>query len=96
MALLVSQGHRVLIIDASNGEPTPFGDVATRALEAAQAATILGVVGAGGIGFFLMDRMMISAWREVALIVIMVLITVACIDALSRMLRARLIGSSKG
>lgn len=43
MALLVSQGHRVIIIDASNGEPTPFGDVATRAHEAAQAATILGV-----------------------------------------------------
>jgi phosphonate transport system permease protein len=61
-----------------------------------RSATILGVVGAGGIGFFLMDRMMINAWREVALIVIMVLITVACIDALSRLLRARLIGSSKG
>ena len=61
-----------------------------------RSATILGVVGAGGIGFFLMDRMMINAWREVALIVIMVLITVACIDALSRMLRARLIGSSRG
>lgn len=61
-----------------------------------RSATILGVVGAGGIGFFLMDRMMINAWREVALIVIMVLITVACIDALSRMLRARLIGTSKG
>ena len=60
-----------------------------------RSATVLGVVGAGGIGFFLMDRMMISAWREVAMIVIMVLITVACIDALSRMLRARLIGSSK-
>ena len=43
IALLVSQGHRVIIIDASNGEPTPFGDVATRAHEAAQAATILGV-----------------------------------------------------
>ena len=43
MALLVSQGHHVIIIDASNGEPTPFGDVATRANEAAQAATILGV-----------------------------------------------------
>ena len=43
MALLVSQGHRVIIIDASNGEPTPFGNVATRAHEAAQAATILGV-----------------------------------------------------
>jgi len=57
-----------------------------------RSATILGVVGAGGIGFFLMDRMMINAWREVALIVIMVLITVACIDALSRILRRRLIG----
>ncbi|MEI6272270.1 MAG: PIG-L family deacetylase, partial [Phycisphaerae bacterium] len=43
MALLASQGHRVLIIDATNGEPTPFGDVATRAQEAAEAATILGV-----------------------------------------------------
>ena len=61
-----------------------------------RSATILGVVGAGGIGFFLMDRMMISAWREVAMIVIMVLVTVAGIDALSRMLRARLIGPSKG
>ena len=61
-----------------------------------RSATILGVVGAGGIGFFLMDRMMISAWREVALIVIMVLVTVACIDALSRLLRARLIGPAKG
>jgi phosphonate transport system permease protein len=61
-----------------------------------RSATILGVVGAGGIGFFLMDRMMISAWREAAMIVIMVLVTVAGIDALSRMLRARLIGPSKG
>jgi phosphonate transport system permease protein len=59
-----------------------------------RSATILGVVGAGGIGFFLMDRMMINAWREVALIVIMVLVTVACIDALSRMLRGRLIGAT--
>jgi hypothetical protein len=57
-----------------------------------RSATILGVVGAGGIGFFLMDRLMISAWREVSLIVIMVLVTVACIDALSRVLRGRLIG----
>jgi len=37
---------------------------------------------------------MINAWREVALIVIMVLVTVACIDALSRMLRGRLIGAT--
>jgi bacillithiol biosynthesis deacetylase BshB1 len=43
MALLASQGHRVLIIDATDGEPTPFGDPATRAAEAAEAARILGV-----------------------------------------------------
>jgi phosphonate transport system permease protein len=57
-----------------------------------RSATILGVVGAGGIGFFLMDRMMISAWQEVALIIILILVTVAAIDALSRALRVRLIG----
>ena len=59
-----------------------------------RSATILGVVGAGGIGFFLMDRMMISAWREVALIILLVLATVAVIDTLSRWLRNRLIGQT--
>lgn len=59
-----------------------------------RSATILGVVGAGGIGFFLMDRMMISAWREVAYIILMVLVTVAIIDSISRLLRHRLIGQS--
>ena len=59
-----------------------------------RSATILGVVGAGGIGFYLMDRMMISAWREVAFIVIMILFTVAIIDTLSRALRARLLGQT--
>lgn len=59
-----------------------------------RSATILGVVGAGGIGFFLMDRMMISAWREVAYIILMVLVTVAIIDSVSRLLRHRLIGQS--
>jgi phosphonate transport system permease protein len=59
-----------------------------------RSATILGVVGAGGIGFFLMDRMMISAWREVAYIILLVLITVAIIDSISRLLRHRLIGQS--
>jgi phosphonate transport system permease protein len=59
-----------------------------------RSATILGVVGAGGIGFFLMDRMMISAWREVAYIILMVLVAVAIIDTISRLLRHRLIGQS--
>ncbi len=40
---LVSQGHRVHLVDMTNGEPTPYGTVETRAREAAAAAKILGV-----------------------------------------------------
>ena len=42
IALLASQGHDVLLLDATDGEPTPHGDPATRAKEAARAAEILG------------------------------------------------------
>jgi bacillithiol biosynthesis deacetylase BshB1 len=40
---LASQGHTVHIVDMTNGEPTPFGSVETRAKEAAAAAKVLGV-----------------------------------------------------
>src|SRR3954466_14403434 len=43
IALLVAQGHRVHLLDMTNGEPTPLGSPETRALEAAAAAKILGV-----------------------------------------------------
>ena len=43
IAKLASQGHDVLLLDITNGEPTPFGDPATRAKEAEKAAKILGV-----------------------------------------------------
>lgn len=39
----VEQGHDVLLVDVTNGEPTPYGDPETRAAEAARAAGILGV-----------------------------------------------------
>ena len=42
IARLASQGHRVLLLDLTDGEPTPHGDRATRATEAAEAARILG------------------------------------------------------
>ena len=57
-----------------------------------RSAAIRGVVGAGGLGFFLMDRMLISAWQEVATIILLILVTVAAIDALSRALRVGLSG----
>lgn len=41
IARLASQGHAVLLVDATTGEPTPYGDPETRALEAAAAANIL-------------------------------------------------------
>ncbi len=42
IAKLVDQGHNVLLLDMTNGEPTPLGDPETRAKEAAKAAKILG------------------------------------------------------
>lgn len=43
IARLAKQGHDVLLLDLTNGEPTPHGDPETRAREAAEAAGILGV-----------------------------------------------------
>lgn len=43
IARLSDAGHRVTLLDMSNGEPTPHGDPETRAKEAARAAEILGV-----------------------------------------------------
>lgn len=56
-----------------------------------RTATILGVVGAGGIGLALSDRIRISNWDEAAFIVLLILVTVAVIDSLSRRIRLRLI-----
>jgi len=57
-----------------------------------RSATILGIVGAGGIGLQLSDRIRVNNWDEAAFIIIMILITVATIDYLSRIVRLRLIG----
>ncbi len=40
---LARQGHRVHLVDMTNGEPTPNGSVEARARESAEAARILGV-----------------------------------------------------
>ena len=40
---LAQQGHAVHLVDMTNGEPTPFGSVETRAREAAAAAKVMGV-----------------------------------------------------
>lgn len=43
IARLAREGHEVLLLDVTNGEPTPHGSVEARAQEAAAAARILGV-----------------------------------------------------
>jgi len=42
VARLASEGHRVLVVDMTNGEPTPKGSPELRAREAAAADAILG------------------------------------------------------
>jgi phosphonate transport system permease protein len=57
-------------------------------------ATILGLVGAGGIGLRLSERIQINAWDQVSYVIILILISVAIIDTTSRYLRLRLIGGT--
>ncbi|HXZ68749.1 MAG TPA: phosphonate ABC transporter, permease protein PhnE [Alphaproteobacteria bacterium] len=59
-----------------------------------RAAAILGIVGAGGIGRILDQSMRLLYWREVGMIILLFLITVALIDFGSRWLRRRLIGGT--
>lgn len=54
IAKLAEHGHHVLLLDMTNGEPTPHGDPETRAKEAAAAARILGGEG-GGVERRLLD-----------------------------------------
>jgi phosphonate transport system permease protein len=52
-----------------------------------RSATILGIVGAGGIGLQLTDRIRVLAWDQASLIIIMILVTVYLIDTLSNRIR---------
>jgi phosphonate transport system permease protein len=56
-----------------------------------RSASVLGVVGAGGIGYHLVERIRMNNWDEVAFLVLMILVTVTLIDAASRAVRLRLI-----
>jgi phosphonate transport system permease protein len=57
----------------------------------ARSSTVLGIVGAGGIGLALSDRIRINNWDEVAFIILLILGMVAVIDWASRKLRLKLI-----
>jgi len=57
-----------------------------------RSASILGVVGAGGIGLQIAERIKVRYWDQVSFIILLILATVAVIDVVSARIRARLIG----
>jgi phosphonate transport system permease protein len=60
-----------------------------------RSASILGIVGAGGIGFLLADRLRAYELQEACLIIIVLVVAVYAIDWLSKILRERLIGDHR-
>jgi phosphonate transport system permease protein len=57
-----------------------------------RSATIIGIVGAGGIGLHLSEMIRTLEWQQVSFLVLMILVTVALIDALSSKIRFAVIG----
>jgi phosphonate transport system permease protein len=57
-----------------------------------RSATVIGIVGAGGIGLYLSNEINQQNWDHVAFLIIMVLMTVAAIDFISARLRFAIIG----
>lgn len=60
-----------------------------------RSATILGVVGAGGIGFELSDRIRSHQWDQVGFIILMIIAAVATIDVVSHNIRSRMINAGR-
>lgn len=59
-----------------------------------RSGTILGIVGAGGIGFLLSDRIAAYKWGEAWSIIFLIIAMVYVIDWLSGIVRQRLIGKT--
>lgn len=61
-----------------------------------RSGTILGIVGAGGIGFLLSDRIAAYMWDEAWSIIFLIIAMVYVIDWLSGLIRSRVIGKWDG
>ncbi|TCZ64960.1 phosphonate ABC transporter, permease protein PhnE [Roseicella aquatilis] len=59
-----------------------------------RSSTIIGIVGAGGIGLYLAEMIRTLEWQAVSFIVLLILLVVAAIDALSSRLRAAIAGEA--
>ncbi|MDO8980415.1 MAG: phosphonate ABC transporter, permease protein PhnE [Afipia sp.] len=57
-----------------------------------RSATIIGIVGAGGIGLQLAEQIRVMEWQKVSTLILMILVAVAVIDFISTRLRFAIIG----
>lgn len=57
-----------------------------------RSATIIGIVGAGGIGLHLSEQIRVLEWQQVSFLILMILVTVAALDWISQRLRSAIIG----
>ena len=56
-----------------------------------RSATIIGIVGAGGIGLQLSEQIRVLEWQQVSFLILMILVTVAALDWISQRLRTAII-----
>ncbi len=61
----------------------------------ARQSTIVGIVGAGGLGLHLAEQIRVLEWQKVSFIVLMMMVMVAVIDFISSRLRFAIIGKSR-
>lgn len=59
-----------------------------------RSSTIIGIVGAGGIGLHLSEQIRTLEWQHVSLLIIMILVAVAITDTIAGRLRAAISGRS--
>jgi len=59
-----------------------------------RSATIIGIVGAGGIGLELSEMIRTLEWQKVSFLIILILVAVSVIDRLSTLLRSAIAGKA--
>ncbi|MFG1281792.1 phosphonate ABC transporter, permease protein PhnE [Xanthobacter autotrophicus] len=61
----------------------------------ARQSTIVGIVGAGGLGLHLAEQIRVLEWQKVSFLILMMLVMVAVIDFISSRLRFSIIGKTR-
>jgi phosphonate transport system permease protein len=61
-----------------------------------RSATVIGIVGAGGVGTYLSELVRVNEWPQVSALVLMIWVVVAAIDFISTRLRLAMIGKRAG